>query len=122
MQWWRRSLEMIIHQLQSIPSKGTLTTQPFVDDNSQGILISSGNWLPLPLLGCHVQRCPYCLLCSLGIGTMSHCRDAKVAEQDLVVSPKEDVLWLDIAVDAPLVMGILQGGSDLFDVRDNGGQ
>src|SRR5258706_10135739 len=113
---------MVIHQLQSTPSKGTLATQPFVDNNSQGILISSRNRPSLPLFGCHVQCCSNRLFRSLGIGIMSYSSDAKVTEQDFVLCSKEYVLWLDIPMNTPVVMGVLQGSSDLFDVRDNGSE
>src|SRR5207248_10301913 len=53
---------------------------------------------------------------------MSYSSDAKVAEQKFVLCSKEDVLWLDIPMNPSLVMSILQGSSDLFDVRDNSGQ
>ena len=53
---------------------------------------------------------------------MSHDCNAEVAEQDFVVCAKEHVLRLDVTVDAPLVMSILQGGGDLLDIGDDGGE
>src|SRR5712692_1687518 len=49
-------------------------------------------------------------------------RDAKVAEQDLVLYSDEHVLRLDITMDQAFIMGVLQGTGHLFDVGDDGGQ
>ena len=113
---------MLMHQMRHNSFKGALTTEPFVDDNSQGILVSRGNRFPPPLLWSHIACCANRILGSLGVWIVSHHGNAKVAEQNLVVCAKEHVLRLDVAVDAPLVMGILQGGRNLLDVGDDGSE
>src|SRR5713226_4456860 len=44
---------------------------------------------------------------------------AEVTEQHLVTGTEQHILWLDIPVDQALLMGKLQGRSDLLDVADN---
>jgi hypothetical protein len=50
---------------------------------------------------------------------MGHGGDAKIGEQYLLSLAHEHVLWLDIAVDELLLVGVLQGLSYLLDHRDN---
>src|SRR6516164_11110431 len=45
--------------------------------------------------------------------------DPKVTKQHLVAPPQQEVLWLDIPVDHPLVMGKLQGVSHLPGIGNN---
>jgi hypothetical protein len=42
--------------------------------------------------------------------------EAKVTQQHLEVGVEQHILRLDIAVQEPLVMGVLQGGSHLLDI------
>src|SRR5260370_30566225 len=46
-------------------------------------------------------------------------RHAKITEQDIIVLPNEHVFWLDIMVNEPVAMGILQSASNLLDIVDN---
>src|SRR6266480_4850701 len=98
---------MLIHQLQGSSYKGTLTTQPLIDDDPQGILVSGRNWFPLPLLRSHVARCTNRIFRLLRIGAMSHHRNAKITEQNFVVQTKEYILGFHIAMNTSLVMSIV---------------
>ena len=96
--------------------------QPFVNHDAKRVLIARRDWLALNLFGSHVT-------CRADDGfptfkprTLRYSRDTEIAEQEFVLCSKEDVLRLDIPMNASLVMGILQGSSDLFDVCDNDGQ
>ena len=51
---------------------------------------------------------------------MDNGRDAKVAEQDLVLYPDEHVLWLDIAMDQAFIVGVLQGTGHSLGIGDDG--
>src|SRR5205823_2358835 len=46
--------------------------------------------------------------------------DAKIAEQDLLILSQEQILRFEVAMDQPLVMGILQGRSSIADIADDG--
>jgi hypothetical protein len=45
--------------------------------------------------------------------------DAKVTEPYLVVGSEQDVLWLDIAMDQSLIVGMLQGRGNRTDIGDD---
>ena len=49
-------------------------------------------------------------------------RDAEIAEQHLPACSHQHILRLDIAVDHLVVMGVLQGGSDLLHVGHRGSE
>src|SRR2546425_8536696 len=99
--------------------KGTIPTQPFIDDDTQGILIARGAWMRLDLLGSHICNRSSQVLRLLVAGTLSYQGYAKVTEQDFIVSPEQHILRLDVPVDQLLIMGILQGIGDLLDIADN---
>ena len=43
-------------------------------------------------------------------------RDAKIIEHDLLLGVEQHILWFDIAMDHPLLMGIIQSRGDLFHI------
>src|SRR5207302_1641307 len=45
---------------------------------------------------------------------------AKIAEQDPLMLSQEQILRFEVAMDQPLLMGILQGGSDIGDIANDG--
>ena len=102
--------------------KGTLPTQPFVHHNAKCILIARRTRLALNLFWGHVGDGACHVLGALVARTLGDGGDAEVAEQDLVTPPQQHILWLNIAMDELLIVGILQGFGDLLDIADNGGQ
>src|SRR5260370_27499250 len=46
--------------------------------------------------------------------------DTKIAEQDLRVVSKQQVLWLDVLVNEIVIVKIVQGSGNLPHIRDNG--
>src|SRR6266568_1155030 len=53
------------------------------------------------------------------MGTLSKYGHPKIAEQEVVVSPKQQIPRLDIAVNQFLVVSMLQGRGDLPDIWNN---
>src|SRR5205823_3216920 len=45
-----------------------------------------------------------------------------ITEQDLVMTPQQYVLRLDVAMNQLVLMGVLQGLGQLPDIADNGGE
>src|SRR5215472_329651 len=113
---------MLDSQFRKRAMKGTVSTEPLVDDDAQGILIAGWAWMSLDLFRSHICNRSSYILCMLVAGTLSHQGNAKVTEQDLAASPKQHILWLDIAVDKLLIMGVLQAIRDLLDITDDGAQ
>src|SRR5947208_16052801 len=90
------------------PLKGTISTQPLVDDNPQRILVAGRAWLALELLRGHIVNSSGHILLSQRSRAMSDLDEAKITEQDFVVPPQQDVLRLDITMDQFSIMCILQ--------------
>ncbi len=53
---------------------------------------------------------------------MSHNSDTEIAEDYFVVVVQQHVLWLHVAVNQFLVVGILQGFCCLIDIGNDGGE
>jgi len=99
--------------------KGTIPTEPLVDNNTKCILITGQPRFPLNLFWSHVGHRPCHLLNALVARALRHDSDAEVTQQDLFMLTHQHVLRLDIAVDESLVVGILQGICHLLDVGDD---
>src|ERR1700730_15771006 len=116
-----RSHHMLNGNLGKRPLKGAFARQPFVNDDSQGVLIAGWLRVTLELLGRHVgyraNDIPRQLAARiLGLG---HRGNTEIAEQDLVIASQQHILWLNIAMDHFLIMSILQGIGHLFDVGND---
>src|SRR6266436_5014271 len=100
---------MFCRYLGNCALKGRLSTEPFIDHHSQGILVAGRMRMALYLLWRHVKNgANHLLLRTLGrYTTADYCRKTKVAEQNLILFPDEHVLWLDVAMDESFVVGIL---------------
>ena len=100
---------MLTDDLNEGPLEGTLSTEPFVDDDPQGILVAGRSWFAPDLFGSHIGdgACHSLLLRPLRDGAVDDSGDAKVTEPDFVVFIQQHVLWLDVAMDQLAVMGIL---------------
>lgn len=100
--------------------KGAISTEPFIDDDAKSILITGRFRMGLDLLRGHIGDGSGSVLVWLGTYALNHEGDAEVAEEYFVVAIQEHVLWFDIAMDKHLIVSILQGGSDLGNVGDDG--
>lgn len=119
--WWR-SRQVLRNYFPGHTAKGSLTAEPFIGHDPQGILIAGRARLALELLRCHVGQSPTRSLCIERARTMRKGADAKVTEPHLVVWPQQDVLRLDIPMDQPLVVGMLQGGCNRRHIAHHGRQ
>src|SRR2546428_8081315 len=103
--------------------KGRLSAEPFVNEHTESILVTGWARLALNLLRGQVEdgSCHWLghLLCACDERLRCKHGQAEVTEQHLVTGTEQHILWLDIPVDQALLMGKLQGGSDLLDVVDN---
>ena len=88
--------------------KGTVSTQPFIGDDSQCILVTSWARLALELA---LEPCR--LLSQSPLGCSGKCEpgatesNTKVTEQDFVLFSYEHILRLDVAVNHLLIMRML---------------
>src|SRR5579872_4216698 len=87
--------------------EGNAAAEPFVDDNSQGVLIAGGSRVSLNLFGGHVGDCAYNLLRTLEARTLHDDGYAEIAQENFVAPPDEHVFGLDVAVDEFFVVGVL---------------
>src|SRR5438128_1458827 len=110
---------MLRHDLCHRPVKRAASTEPLVDDNAQGVLITGSAWMALDLLWGNVRHGSAHILRALIAGALSDNGNAKVRKQQLIVLSYEHVFWFDIAVDNALAVGILQSVGDLLDVGDD---
>src|SRR5581483_6814564 len=99
--------------------KWTVAAEPFVDDDTQCILVAGRAWMPLKLLRSHIGNRSSRVMTGLRTGVRSQNGYPKIAQQDLVIVRKQDILWLDVAVNQALPVSILQGVRDLPGVRDD---
>lgn len=102
--------------------KGAGSREPFVDHHRQRILVTGRAGLALKLFRGHIARGAGHVLHTLGARGLGEQSNAKVAEQELLASSHEQVLWFDVAMNEVLVVGVLQGGGGLLDVAQDRGQ
>jgi len=65
----------------------TLSAQPFIDHDPQGILIAGWTRLSVDLLRCHVRKSADHLFCSLRARALSNHDQAKIAQQNIFIAP-----------------------------------
>ncbi len=107
---------MLMEKSPDVSFEKALTAEPFVGDNSEGILIAGKGGFALQLLRRHIQGGASPLLRAEQFRGGSKQGEAEIAEQDVLVEVQQDVLGLDIAVDDAPVMGVLKGNCHLLDV------
>src|SRR6266852_7585783 len=107
---------MLHRDLYRRSTEGPPTAEPFVDHNTQCILIAGWAGLALNLLRGHVGNGSPGLFGVKRACTMHYGSDAKVTEPHHVVGTQQNILRLNIAMDQTFVVGILQGGSNRFDI------
>jgi hypothetical protein len=98
---------MLTHDLIGHPLEGTFPTEPFIDDDPQGILVTGWSWFPLKLLGSHVGHCSRRPLRGLGARALGEQGQAKITEQNLMSASQQHILRLDITMYQSLLMSIL---------------
>src|SRR5262249_22335050 len=89
------------------PIEGTSPTQPLIGDDPQSILITGGAGFALNLFRGHVSYSAGKHLRALIARTLRNQGQAKITEQDLVVTSHQQVLRLDVAMNEFLIMSIL---------------
>src|SRR5712692_2617260 len=108
--------------------EGAISREPFIDDNTQGVLIAGRAWMRLDLFGCHVGNSSSRILNMLnmlnmlgiqGAGILGQDGYTKVAQQYLMIASEQHILRLDVAVNQLFIMGILQGVRYLLDIGDD---
>jgi hypothetical protein len=102
--------------------KGTGSREPFVDHHREDILVIGRAGLALKLFRGHIARCACHVLHTLGARGLGKQGNAKVAEQELLASSHQQVLWFDVAVNEVLVVGVLQGIRNLLDIAQDCGE
>ncbi len=85
-------------------------------------MITGQPWFALNLFWRHVGHRPCHLLDALVARALRHGGDTEITQEEFFALTHQHVLRLDIAVDEPLVVGILQGTCHLLDVGEDGGQ
>src|SRR5205807_3039376 len=103
--WW--SKHVLSTQLRKRPTKRAISTHPFINNNPQCILIARWTWLPLDLFGRHICNGTHNILRTLVTRTLSDQGNAKVTEQNIIVSPQEHVLWFHVTVNELFIMCML---------------
>src|SRR5690242_14950685 len=98
--------------------KRTVSTEPFIDNNAERILVALSTGLALDLLRGHIGHRASHVLDTLIARTLRDQSDAKVTEQDVVATTEQHIFWFDIAVNHLCLMGVLQSICHLLDVGD----
>src|SRR6266516_5607724 len=82
-QGWRRSSQVLGHNLRQRPLKRAIPSEPFVDDNAQRILVTGWARLALNLFRSYIEGCSRNLLDALRERMPGEHAQAKVTEQDV---------------------------------------
>ena len=100
---------MLARYLFNGPLKGPASTKPFVDDDTQCILIAGNTWSPAHLFWCCIQDSTLELLHLLYAVAhpLRHNRNAKITQHHLVVCSQQHIVRLDIAVNQALIVHVL---------------
>src|SRR6266480_131398 len=96
--------------------KEALSSQPFIDDCRQRVLVAGRACSALELLRGHVGYGASNSLEAIA-GTLGNYRQAKITEQDGILIAEQHVFRFHIPMDEFLIVGILQSGGNLPDIR-----
>ena len=102
--------------------KREFSTEPLIDDYTQCILVAGRTRMFLDLLRGHVGDGANGRLGRHRGGAVSNRRNAEVAEDDLIAPSNEQVLRLDIPMNEPLLMCIVQRLCHLLDIGGHRGE
>jgi hypothetical protein len=108
--------------LQASSLKKRLPAKPLIDHRSQGILVARPQRATTYLLRSHVIGRTFQLVCLEMLVAYSRRgkSDAEITKPDLAPWSKQHVLGLDITVDQPVIVYILQPARDLQDDGQDG--
>ena len=91
--------------------KGRLPGKPLVDGDGQSILVAGRAGLALKLFRGHIGDGAGDLGLVRGKSARGCGREAEVAQQQFVVVAQQHIFWLDISVDLPGTVCVVQGDS-----------
>src|ERR1700676_1799761 len=96
--------------------KGTLSAKPFIDNQSQCILITRSTGMPFRLLWSHIWQGADNEL-GIHLKTVSQDGgDPKVGKQDLVLSIEEHIFGFHVPVNNMFIMRILKSAGELLHI------
>ena len=124
--WGRWLLGLLAHQLDHrTPLKGDPPGDHLVEHHPQTVQIGRRSYRSsLKLLRGHVGECPHHLSRrgQLGMDLGQQPSNAEVGEVGVPLHIEQDIGWLDISVDYPLAMGIVQCLGNRSKVALDGGE
>src|SRR5216683_3108182 len=92
--------------------EGFVPGDQLIGKTAQGILIALHTHHPLKLLGCHVGWGATSTQLPGSGCRQDHC-DAKIGQKRLTLPIEENIAWLEVTMDNPLLMGEVQRLADL---------
>src|SRR6266487_1374322 len=96
--------------------KGAFPTEPFIDHNSESILVTCKSRVAIKLFRCHVGYGTSHFLLGERNSTMSNRSYSKIAQEDLIRSVQKHIFGFDIAMNELIRVGIVQGSGELPEV------
>src|SRR5713226_1937486 len=109
----RRRVKMLGSNFDLCTPKGGISTEPFVNDDGERILITGRAGFAHNLFWSHINGGASRIFRISGQRCGEYYSDTKVAQQYLVVAPQQHVLGLNVSMDQVEVMRILQGWRNL---------
>lgn len=113
---------MLHRDLHRLAMKRNISAQPLVNNNTQRILIACRTrFFAHNLLRSYICHCPGHIRHTTCRNHSARCNSyVKTTKQDFSLASHQHMLWPDITVNNPLIVGILQCGGNLPDVGHNG--
>src|SRR6266516_4412386 len=103
---WRRK-QMLACYLSKRSMKRTVSCEPFINNDTQRVLITGRNGLAMKLLRSHVGNCTNHLLRILVARTLRDKGYAEITEQHFIVLTYQHIFRLDIAMNELFIMCVL---------------
>src|SRR2546429_5589497 len=98
---------MLARNFSKRPVEGTISSEPLVGDDPQGVMVTGTAWFALKLLRSHIGSGACNLLGALVAGTLGHQSNAKITERERVAPIKQYILWLHVTMDQLFIVSIL---------------
>src|SRR5579859_585457 len=111
----RRGKQMVMCNLIERARERPVTSEPFIYDNPQRILIAAAPWFPLQLLRGSIRHGPLKIAefrvdRGQAVGNNS---DAKVAEHHSIIGRQKHIMWFHVSVDEITLVNVIQSIRDL---------